>query len=289
MKKIIDLVESLAIHDGYNPTHIPEIGIFKNCKAQSRVPFFYQQSIILCVQGEKNIYLENKVYTYNKDNYLVVTVPLPLECEVILEKDKPLFAIILGINIQTLNKIIYLMGKSIDFNKLNRRQKDIGLYTAAVTPDFLEIIYRLLKSLQTVEDTNILGQGIYQELLYFLLKDKESAPLYALTMKNTNLAKIEMALKEIHRNFSNTIQVDDLANLVSMSTSSFHHAFKEVTATSPIQYIKKIRLDKARNFMVQNRMQVNEVAREVGYESVSQFSREFKRYYGVPPKNFIQN
>lgn len=247
MKKIIELTENLALKEGYNPTPIPEIGIFKNSKAQSRVPFLYQQGIVLCVQGSKNVYLENRVYTYNTDNYLVVTVPLPLECEVILTNDKPLLAIILDLNIQTLNKIIHLMGKSIDFNKLNPRQKDIGIYTAGVTPDFLEIIYRLLKSLQSIEDTKILGQGIYQELLYFLLKEEKSAPLYALTMKNTHLSKIETALKEIHHNFSSVIHVDELANLVSMSTSSFHHAFKEVTATSPIQYLKKIRLDKARN------------------------------------------
>lgn len=289
MKEIIELVEKLAVNEGYNPTNISEIGIYRNSKAQSRVPFLYQQGIILCVQGEKNVYLEDNVYTYNQENYLVVTVPLPLECEIFLKDDKPLYAIILDINIQLLNKIIYLMGKSIDFKKLNRKQHETGLYTAAFSSDFLEIIYRLLKSLQTVEDTSILGQGIYEELLYFLLKEKQSAPLYALTMKNTNLSKIEMALKEIHRNFSGAILVDDLANLVGMSTSSFHHAFKEVTATSPIQYIKKIRLDKARNFIVQNRMCVNEVARAVGYESVSQFSREFKRYYGVSPKNFIQN
>lgn len=289
MEKIIELVEKLAFEEGYNKTNIPEIGIYKTLKPSSRVSFLYQQGIIICVQGEKNVYLEDSVYTYNKDNYLVVTVPLPLECEILLKDDKPLLAIIMDINIQTLNNIIYLMGKSIDFNKLIRRKKETGLYTSSFNSDFQEIIYRLLKSLQTTEDTMVLGKGIYQEILYYLLKDKKSAPLYDLTMKNTNLSKVEMALKEIHINFDSSIQVDELANLVSMSKSSFHNAFKEVTATSPIQYIKKIRLDKARNFIIQNKMRVNEAARKVGYDSVSQFSREFKRFYGFPPKELIDN
>lgn len=248
MNKLIALADQLAVQEGFNRTHFPEIGIYRASKSQERVPFFYQQGIILCLQGEKNIYVEDRVYTYNKDHYLVVTVPLPLACEVILEPQKPLLAIILDIKMQSLNHIVHLMGQAV-LNKLSSKPKESGVYTGAVRPDFLEIVYRLLKCLQTAEDTLVLGQGIYQELLYFLLKDEKAAPLYALTMQNTNLSKVEMALKEIHRHFSRPIQVDELAQLVSMSTSSFHHAFKEVTATSPIQYIKKIRLDKARDFM----------------------------------------
>jgi AraC-like DNA-binding protein len=109
--------------------------------------------------------------------------------------------------------------------------------------------------------------------------------LLALTVKNSQLWKIETALREIHRHYQQAHQIDDLAKLVSMSPSAFHQVFKEVTASSPLQYIKKIRLDKARAILEEGEMRVNEAAAKVGYESVSQFSREFKRYYGVAPKD----
>ncbi|MGL1889976.1 MAG: AraC family transcriptional regulator [Spirochaetaceae bacterium] len=286
MKKIIDIVDKLSPNEGYNSTNLSEIGIYRASSTQERAPLLYNQGVLICVQGEKNIYLEESLYKYDKDNYLVVTVPLPIEYEIILDDNKPLLAINVDINIQLLNKIIHLMGQSIDYNKFSYNEKESGLYTSRVNTEFQEIVYRLLKVLQSKEETNVLGKGIYQELIYYILKSRKSAPLYALTAKNSKLSKVEMALKEIHNNFSQTIQVEDLAKIVSMSTSSFHYAFKEVTSSTPIQYIKKIRLNKARNYIIQDGLRVNEAASKVGYESVSQFSREFKRYYGASPKEF---
>ncbi|MCG8521263.1 MAG: AraC family transcriptional regulator, partial [Pseudomonadales bacterium] len=134
---------------------------------------------------------------------------------------------------------------------------------------------------------NILGDGIVRELIFQVLKEEKSAPLYALAMRNTNLSKVEMALKEIHGKFDQSLDIDTLAKVVNMSVSSFHHTFKEVTTSSPIQYLKKIRLVKARAYIAENGLRVNEAARKVGYESVSQFSREFKRYHGASPKDFF--
>jgi len=286
LKKIIDIVDKLSPGEGFNSTNLSEIGIYRASYAQKRAPLLYDQGVMICVQGEKKIYLEESVYQYNKDNYLVVTVPLPIEYEIFIEDNKPLLAITVDINIQLLNTIIHLMGQSIDYNKFSYNENESGLYTAGVNAEFQEIVYRLLKVLQSKEDTNVLGKSIYQELLYYILKSSNSAPLYALTTKNSKLSKVEMALKEIHNNFSKSIQVEDLAKIVSMSSSSFHYAFKEVTSSSPIQYIKKIRLDKARTYIIQDGLRVNEAASKVGYESVSQFSREFKRYYGASPKEF---
>lgn len=116
---------------------------------------------------------------------------------------------------------------------------------------------------------------------------ENASSLYALAMKNTNLSKIEKALKQIHGNYQNPVAVEKLANLVNMSPSAFHRAFKDVTSSSPIQYLKKIRLNKARSLLVENGIRVNEAATEVGYESATQFSREFKRYFGHTPVDFI--
>ncbi|MBU2510727.1 AraC family transcriptional regulator [bacterium] len=288
MQHIIQLVEKLATKEGYNQTPLSQVGVFKDSNPQGRAPYLYSQGIIFILQGKKKIYAENSVYEYNQRNYLVVAVPLPLECEPFIEEGKPLLGLTVNLDIPMLLNIIHLMGDSIDFNKFNVNEKDSGLYTSELSPELMDIIFRLVKLLQNPVETDILGDGVLRELIFQILKGEKAAPLYALTMRNTNLSKVEMALKEIHGNYDQSINVDSLAKIVNMSVSSFHHIFKDVTSSSPIQYIKKVRLDKARSFITENGLRVNEAARRVGYESVSQFSREFKRYYGVPPKDFVQ-
>ncbi|MDX2470060.1 MAG: AraC family transcriptional regulator [SAR324 cluster bacterium] len=287
MQKIISLVDQLAIKEGYNQTSLPQVGIYKDSHPKGRAPLVYQQGVIFLLQGKKKVYTEDSKLEYDRNNYLVLTVPLPLECEALVKPNEPLLGLMLDIDIPTLNSIINLMGNSVDFDRFKSSEKDCGLFVAPLVQEIKDALYRLVKVLQNPVETNILGSGILRELVFHILKDEKSAPLYALSMRNTNLSKIEMALQEIHKKYDQSIDVNGLAKIVNMSVSSFHHTFKEVTSSSPIQYIKKIRLVKARALIAESGLRVNEAARKVGYESVSQFSREFKRYYGAPPKNFI--
>ncbi|NRA68600.1 MAG: AraC family transcriptional regulator [Pseudobacteriovorax sp.] len=285
MDSLLEHIDALAKKEGYNQTHLDGVGVYRVSEAYSRKPFVYSQGIIFCFQGQKKVYWEDTVYVYDQQNYMVVTVPLPLECQSVLDSNQPLLAVVLDIDIQVLSNIIHLAGSSLTLDKLPQSTTEAGLYTGKVKPHLLEMITRLLQCLHNQADAKILGPGIYQEILYYLLKQQISQSLHALTLKNTKLSKIELALKEIHGEFSKPILIDSLAKSIGMSPSAFHRAFKEVTATSPIQYLKKIRLDKARAYLIQENLRVQEAARKVGYESVSQFSREFKRHYGVAPKD----
>jgi AraC-like DNA-binding protein len=151
---------------------------------------------------------------------------------------------------------------------------------AAVSPEIKEVVLRLLAALQSPIESSVLGKGLVYELLFRILCGENAAVLYALAMKNTTVAKIEKALKRIHSDYRSAMNVDSLASLVNMSPSAFHRAFNDVTASSPIQYIKKIRLTKARDLLLEQQVRVSEAANQVGYESAAQFSREFKRYFG---------
>ncbi|MDT8445737.1 MAG: AraC family transcriptional regulator [bacterium] len=287
MQQIIHLAAQLAVKQGYNQTLLPQVGIYKDDHSHGRATLLYNQGIIFVLQGEKKIYAKDLVLSYDPAKYLVLTVPLPLACETSIKPGKPLLALVLDIDIPTLNNIIHLMGSSVDFSRYKSSEKDCGLYIADLVPALKDILFRLVQLLQKPTETKILGEGILRELIFQLLKDEKAAPLYALAMRNTNLSKIDMALKEIHVNFDRPLDVEALAKTVNMSVSSFHHTFKEVTDSSPIQYLKQIRLLKARTFITESGLRVNEAARKVGYESVSQFSREFKRYHGAPPKDFF--
>jgi AraC-like DNA-binding protein len=281
VQDLIDYVDALTPLEGYNQSHLDEVGLYRASSPAPREPFFYHQRAFFSFQGAKIITWYDREYTYDRRTYMVAAVPLPLERAIVLEEGKPLLSMSIDLSVPVLSKIIQKLSQAPS----PPANSNPGLYTTPLTPEIEGILRRLLKTLQNAEQTRILGKGIYRELLYALLQTEHASSLLALTVKNSQLWKIETALREIHQHYQQAHQIDDLAKLVSMSPSAFHQVFKEVTASSPLQYIKKIRLDKARAILEEGEMRVNEAAAEVGYESVSQFSREFKRYYGVAPKD----
>ncbi|MCP3923805.1 MAG: AraC family transcriptional regulator [Desulfobacterales bacterium] len=282
MTGISKLMDILAKKEGINNTNIPEVKIYKASEYQPRQPLCYEQGIIIVGQGRKRVFLGDKVYEYNPDNYLVLSVPIPAECETLVDDD-PLLSVFININITVLNQIF---GK-MDLPIVNPKKTHRGLYVAKTTDSIKDAVKRLLQTLQSEEDSRIIGEGVVHEILYRIACSENAEPLYALALQNTNISRVDKALKEIHTNYQHSMDVEKLAGLVNMSTSAFHRAFKDVTSSSPIQYIKKIRLDKARNLLLVNGLRVNEAATEVGYESATQFSREFKRYFGSSPVQHI--
>jgi AraC-like DNA-binding protein len=288
MSELIKNVDKLSKSEGINKTELSGVYTYRASEDGERNPLIYNQGIIFIVQGSKKVYKENQVFDYNPDNFLVLTVPLPLECEAKTEKGKPLLGITIDIETNILNSIINQMGNEVDLKNFNACQKNCGLFTSKLDQNISDILLRLTRALQSPTDSKIIGKSIITELIYTIMKRENAAPLYSLAMKNTALSKVELALQEIHNNYDKQIDVNSLASIVNMSISSFHHTFKNVTSSSPIQYIKKIRLNKAKNFLIEENLQVNEVARVVGYESVSQFNREFKRYFGETPGSFAR-
>lgn len=283
MDQIIQNVSNISKLEGLNKTYLPQINIYKNSKAIEKMPLVYNQGVIFMLQGEKCVHTETDKITYNKNNFLVITVPMPLECRPLPKKNETMYAMTMDIEIPTLNQLINKMEDKKTLSRLGKCDKAKGLFVASVNEEIQSALERLLSCLQNPLDAEILGPNIIRELVYNILKKKEAIPLYALAMKNTNISKIELALREVHKSYANQFDVDSLAKSVNMSVSSFHHTFKNVTSSSPIQYLKKVRLSKAREFLIETNVSVNEAARNVGYESVSQFNREFKRYFGMTP------
>ncbi|WP_136810854.1 AraC family transcriptional regulator [Desulfosediminicola flagellatus] len=287
MTEIARLMHTLAREEGFNTTELPGVGIFKASQPKPREPLCYQQGVIIVGQGSKRVFLGNSTYEYNPDNYLVLTVPIPAECETSTVEDKPMLAMTVDLDIGMLNRIIAEMDSHINLDLLEKRDKHKGLFLASTTVQIQDTVQRLLHALQSPLDCGVIGPGIVHELIFRIMCGENASSLYALAMKNTNLARIDKALKLIHSNYRESMDVDSLAALVNMSPSAFHRAFKDVTASSPIQYLKKVRLSKAKALLIEEGSRVNEAATEVGYESAAQFSREFKRYFGTSPVECI--
>jgi len=142
---------------------------------------------------------------------------------------------------------------------------------------------RLLESLQAPLDCRVLGPQIVREICYRVLCGEQSGALRAVAARRGHFSQISKVLRRIHADYAAALDVESLAREASMSVSTFHQNFRDVTSTSPLQYIKSIRLHKARMLMAQEGLNASVAARQVGYESSSQFSREFKRFFGDTP------
>ena len=288
MKNIAELMKSLAARDGVTPTNLPGVVIYKLSQYQPPTPVYYQKGIVIVGQGPKTLYLGDEKLDYDEDNYIVFTLPLPVKSEIFATKDKPHICLFIGIDMEDLSFLVDRMENHADQFLFGRDTKQPGFFVSQMTNELKDAVHRLLKVLHSPLECEVMGEGLKKEILYRVLCSENASSLYSLMMKNSNLSRIERAVKNIHTNYAKPISVDELASLVNMSTSAFHRAFKDVTTTSPIQYIKKTRLCRAREMFLMNGTRVGEAALAVGYESATQFSREFKRYFGNSPVEFIK-
>lgn len=280
-KKILYEANKLIKHEKINRTPIKDVNLYKTSTFVPRGPLTYDFCLIVVLQGKKLGYLPNKTFEYDSKNYLVVPTTIPFECETIASKENPFICIAININKEMMYDIISSLKKE-DARKCKVVQ--LGVFQDKVTEEFEDTIYRLLKILQSKEESQILGVSILKEIFYRIASGGNSHFLHKMFLNYKQEAKIAKALKNIHDNFNKALDIPTLAKDEDMSVSSFHNHFKNITSYSPLQYIKKIRLNKAKDLIEQKNLQVNNTAYAVGYESASQFSRDFKTYFGYPPK-----
>lgn len=279
--QILNQAEKILQKEGLTNTYIDDIKLFKTTKCTPKGPLIYDLCLILVLQGKKIGYLGNETFKYDSKNYLVVPTTMPFECETFASKDEPFICMLVSIDKNIMYELIDSISKEEikDWNKSN-----LGVFSDNVTLEIEDIVFRLLKTLESKEESKILGNQILRELYYRISVGENSHFLHKMFL-NTNIeAKISKSLKTIHDNFSQHLEIPQLAKEEDMSVSSFHTHFKRITSHTPLQYIKKIRLNKAKEFITNENFQVNETAYKVGYESISQFSKDFKTYYGYPPK-----
>lgn len=259
---------------------LPEIRLLYGTQPHPRTPVMYQPGIIFLFSGNKTGYLNNRVFRYDASEYLLLTVPLPFECETYATPETPLAGIRLNVDVQQLQTLLMDIGEDDAFRPV---QCASGINSAVLSDEILCAIERLMDVLDKPLDARILGKSIIREILYHVLLGPRGGALLALVSRQTHFSLISRVLKRIENQYTENLTVDQLALDANMSVSAFHHNFKSVTSTSPLQYIKTFRLHKARMLIVHDGMKASAAAMRVGYESASQFSREFKRYFGVTP------
>ncbi|MGP8306829.1 AraC family transcriptional regulator [Vibrio sp. YIC-376] len=279
-------VEKHSLHDleGIKETAIEGVWFYRSSKGNNRQPFVYQSGIIVLGQGHKNIHIGSNPVKYGPDDYLVVGVPMPLECEAFASNNEPLLGISIDISPTLLHKLV----KKLEAQQFSNTCPDsslCGLKSVSMNENMLDVCKRLMSALCNDLDVAILGDLLLEEIVYRTLVSKEGYVLFELAHQEGSYARVAKALMRVHQEYHEQLNVQMLAEDANMSVSAFHHAFRSVTLESPLQYIKKVRLNKARELIQLEGRRVNDAARLVGYSSPSQFSREYKRHFNETPRS----
>ncbi|MGD1818104.1 MAG: AraC family transcriptional regulator [Pleomorphochaeta sp.] len=242
-------------------------------------PQLYNPQIIILAQGKKNIYLGDNTYFYDRDHYYVQTVPLSVECEAIIEKDKPMVGLTITIDPQIIGEILFDM----DIKPPKTSTILNSLYDAPTSDSVIDAAIRLIDVIGNKNETRVLGPLYVKEIIFKILSGENGEILRELAVNNRGFYQISRIINNIHENYSKPFEVQELASEAGMSATAFHSAFRAITSTSPLQYIKNIRLYKAKEMIQTEGEKANVAAIRVGYESPSQFSREYKRFFGTTP------
>lgn len=275
--RLAEILSGLAHGQGFSASRLPGVRFMRSVQYVPRSPIAYSPSIVIVAQGRKHGHLGTQAFTYDPTNYLVLSVPLPFECETEGSPEEPMLGILIGITPAIVAELLMQMENLppvIQARSIHANPMDQGLSDATV---------RLAEALCSDDDTKILGPQCVREIIYRVLRSEDGGTLRALGAPHTHFGQISRALNRIHSEYAEALDMATLAAEAGMSVSTFHSHFKSVTSSSPLQYLKNIRLHKARMMMVHEGTTAAAAAREVGYESASQFSREFKRYFGDGP------
>lgn len=277
---LTDKIKQLINNQNNLNNCLPDVRLLYGTEPGLRTPVMYQPGIIFLFSGHKIGYINERVFQYDANEYLLLTVPLPFECETYATPEVPLAGIRLNVDILQLQELLMDIGEDDLFQPSMAAS---GINSATLSDDILCAAERLLDVMERPLDARILGKQIIREILYHVLMGPRGGALLALVSRQTHFSLISRVLKRIETKYTENLNVEQLAAEANMSVSAFHHNFKSVTSTSPLQYLKTYRLHKARMMIIHDGMKASAAAMRVGYESASQFSREFKRYFGVTP------
>lgn len=267
-------------------TAVPGLSLFRREEPTAPSSGMYEPSVCMVAQGAKRVILGDDTYVYDAQHYLITSVHLPTVVQILeASREKPYLGLMLALDPRELSQ---LMADS-DLPAPRTQQSSRGMATGRVTLPLLTAFQRLIDLLEEPADIPILAPIIQREIIYRLLVGDQGVRLRQIASAGSQSHQIARAIDWLKNNYAQPLRIDDLAAQARMSSSTFHHHFRSMTALSPLQYQKRLRLQEARRLMLAERLDAANAAFQVGYESPSQFSREYNRLFGAPPLRDITN
>jgi len=276
------IIDRYSPRDGIYQSVIAPLFLVRHDRPVHSFPTLVQPALCILAQGRKEVQLADESYTYDPLNYLVLSVAMPVRGKIVTaSEDNPNLSLRLDIDPGEINALIAEAGPM--GVPVRPRPSERGLYTDKIDVALLDAVLRLARLLDTPKDIPMLAPLIRREILYRLLRGKQGYRLYESAISNCQTHRVTQAIKWLNNNYEQPLRIDDMARDVNLSVSTLHHRFKAVTGISPLQYQKQLRLQEARRLMLNEGLEAAAAGYRVGYESPSQFSREYSRLFGAPP------
>jgi len=286
-KDMIDIIKRKYTLEGEIQSEIQNLDFYFSAFPTEQTNIMYEPSLCVILQGNKAVGFGEQTLGYNTKEYLLSSTNLPATMKIVeASQTSPYVSLRVKFSLEE----IYELLKQIDPPKFKLdKNAQQGLFFGEMNIELYDSLYRLLKLLERPkEDIEFLYPLLIKEILYNLVKSEGGYFLTKFSMEGTISNKIVKVISEIKNNFNEKLNVKELALSIDMSESSLYQHFKTITTMSPIQFQKKLRLEEAKKLLLLRNIEVSEIAFKVGYESPSQFSREFSRMFGVSPKEFMK-
>ena len=278
-QSLIALTERVSTDEGINDTNVPGVRTLRSSSKTCNSPAIYEPMVCLLLQGSKNLYVGDQKIHYNELSYLIIPIMMPVTGEIVQAcETKPYIGISVSLDLRELSELLIDMAdnKSEPCNKSCIKMIDADV-------ESMSTFTRLLTLHDSPQDIPIMLPMLKRELMYRMLKGPAGNQLRQFLLFDSNANRISKVIEIIRKNFNSPLKVKDLADVVHMSESALYSGFKSITAMSPLQYQKHIRLNEARRIMLFEGTEASAAGYQVGYESPSQFSREYSRLFGAPP------
>lgn len=278
--ELAELIGAATPADGIHATSVPGVlAVRASCPSPERLHAVQKPAVCIIAQGAKRVWLHGEVHDYDASRFLVASVDLPVSAQVTLASPSTPY-----LCFQAEFDPAAIAAMRLKVPAATRRPRRLrGMTVRPVTDELLDAAIRLMRATRTPDDARLLAPLVREELLYRLVTDADGIGLVDVVRPNAHGERIARAIGWLKANFAETMRVDDLAAQVHMSPSSLHHHFRAMTAMSPLQYQKQLRLQEARRLLMTGDVDAATAGHRVGYESPSQFGRDYLRHFGETP------
>jgi AraC-like DNA-binding protein len=266
-------------------TEMPGLALYRNTAPTAPNPCSYEPSLLLIPQGKKRVELGKQSYVFGESTFLLTSIELPIVSRVsVASVEKPYLAFFLKLDMSMVRDVLHTEEVRVSAPPVGTR----GMVLGEVTLELLTPCLRMVQLLGTPEDVPFFGKALQREIIYRLLQGPQGDRLRSVATMADQSYLTAKAVTWLRKNFEKTLNVNELALMAGMSRSTLHHHFRGLTAMSPLQFQKQLRLHTARQKMLTEELDAASAAFAVGYESPSQFNREYKRFFGKPPMRDVQ-
>ena len=278
-------IAARAVAEGDTFTDITGLRVYRRSAPTACASAAYEPSLVVFVQGQKRINVGKTTYLCDGSNFLLTSVDLPVVSQVVTATEKePILGLLLRLEMPRVREIL----SQQEFHFREESADARGMAVGVTSAELLDACTRLVDLLDSPQDIPFLSSLIQREIIYRLLRSPQGRHLRAIATLGEQSHRTAKAVDWLRLNYAKPLQVEELATMARMAVSTLHHQFRSLTAMSPLQYQKQVRLHVARERMLTGGLDAASAAFEVGYESASQFSREYRRFFGQPPMRDIK-